>query len=315
MSTSDESHAPDWIAFLSEFRMYLEVERNASSQTVHAYMGDLEAFVRTVQKPPAQVDAQEIRKYMASLMERGLGRRSIARKMSTLRTFERFCEKSGHTPSLAATSVRSPRMAKKLPSFLYVDEMLQLLSLPDCSTAIGLRDRAILEFLYATGLRVSEFVALNVRDVQPNREWLVVLGKGRRERIVMVGSLARIALANYLSLGRPTLANSEEIGLFVNYRGTRLSDRSVRRVVDHYVDLLACDKAISPHAFRHSFATHLLEGGADLRVVQELLGHSSLSSTQVYTHTANERLMKVYEAAHPRAHKAIVSGEDSNDDM
>lgn len=292
-----------WNERIQAFRVYLEGERNASFRTVRAYLGDLAAFSEVAGVMPAEVDARILRRYMAELMEQGVSRRSIARKMSALRTYERFCERTGFSYELAAGSVRSPRLTKSLPGFLYVDEMLQLLALPDCSTPLGLRDRALLEFLYATGLRVSECVATDVQDVDVRRDFMRTIGKGRRERIVMVGTVARRMIALYTSDARPALAKGGETALFVNYRGTRLSDRSVRRIVDGYVEQLACDKRISPHSFRHSFATHLLEGGADLRVVQELLGHRSLSSTQVYTHTANERLMRVYEAAHPRARR------------
>lgn len=294
----------EWERCIKSFRVHLEVERNLSARTLVAYMSDLGQFVSfacAAGWSPAGVAPAHVRRYMAGLMERGLGRRSVARKMSALRTLYRYLARAGDVDASPAGAVKSPRLERRLPAFLYVDEMFQLLSLPDEGTLLGLRDRALLEMLYATGVRVSECVSLDTDDLAMAVQAVSVIGKGDRERIVLYGSAARDALRRYLEKARPALARPDERALFVNRLGTRLTDRSVRRMVGAYVDRLAMTKRVSPHTFRHTFATHLLEGGADLRVVQELLGHSSLSSTQIYTHTAREHLLRVYEAAHPRA--------------
>lgn len=294
----------EWEQCIQAFRVHLEVERNLSAHTVAAYLSDLGQFVSFAREAgwrPAGVAPSHIRKYMAGLMERGIGRRSVARKMSALRTLYRYLARTGEVEASPAGAVKSPRIERRLPSFLYVDEMFQLLSLPDEGSFLGMRDRALLEFLYATGVRVSECVSLDADDLSTALPVIRVIGKGDRERIVIYGEGARAALCRYLADARPALAGPGERALFVNRLGTRLTDRSVRRMVSTYVDRLAMAKHVSPHTFRHTFATHLLEGGADLRVVQELLGHSSLSSTQIYTHTAREHLLRVYEAAHPRA--------------
>ncbi|WP_342767152.1 tyrosine recombinase XerC [Sulfoacidibacillus thermotolerans] len=301
MSNAQAQLQVDWQRALHAFAQYLEVERNLSGHTVSAYVHDVFAFAIWVGDLPFNVTATIIRKYLAQLVDRKLSKRSIARQMSALRSFYRFLRTVEGAKIAAVESVRSPRLEKRLPSFLYVDEMLELLNAPDLSQPLGIRDRAILEFLYASGVRVAECVALDVSDLRVESGLVSVIGKGNRERIVLFGTDAKNAMRNYLQLSRPKLLRKEERALFLNHRGTRLSDRSVRRIVDRYVQQVALSKNVTPHTFRHTFATHLLEGGADLRVVQELLGHQSLSSTQIYTHTAKEHLMRVYELSHPRA--------------
>lgn len=298
MIPSDQT---DLQTLLEAFQTYLQVERNLSEYTVKAYLSDLRLFFADVTIPMDLVTITAVRKYMSDLMQEGKSRRTIARKMSALRTFYRYLADFDSSLLSPAQMVKAPKPARPLPSFLYVEEMWQLLLAPDLSTPLGMRDRALLEFLYATGVRVSECVALDVQDLHLREGIVMVLGKGSKERIVLFGSAAQDALSRYVSAGRPKVAAVGECALFINQRGTRLSDRSVRRIVNHYVTHLAMTKKVSPHTFRHTFATHLLEGGADLRVVQELLGHASLSSTQIYTHTATEYLMRVYESAHPRA--------------
>lgn len=280
---------------------YLQVEKNASDHTVTAYTHDLRDFAVVVQLAPDSVTPLVIRQYLAKLVEKKVSRRTIARKLSSLRTFYRALSRTrskAHTP---AQWVRSPKLERKLPDFLYIDEMLALLSLPDLQTMAGIRDRALLELLYGTGLRVAECASLQVVDVGRQQGALRVLGKGKRERIVLYGEHAAAALTDYLKRSRPLLASAETTLLFVNQRGGPLTDRSIRRIVERYAKLLGTTKHVSPHTLRHTFATHLLEGGADLRAVQELLGHRSLSTTQIYTHTAKEHLLRVYEASHPRA--------------
>jgi integrase/recombinase XerC len=203
-----------------------------------------------------------------------------------------------------AKDVHLPKLERRLPNFLYVDAVERLMDAPDCSTPLGLRDKALLELLYASGVRVSECVGLDISDLSLDDGTALVCGKGGKERIVMLGSRAVAALKRYLREAWPKLFHDEggdEKPLFLNHKGTRLSDRSVRRILDKYVLQLAGMQHISPHTLRHTFATHLLDHGADLRVVQELLGHVSLSSTQIYTHTTREHLERVYTKAHPRA--------------
>ncbi len=299
MSIPGESVSTVWDAWLEEFEMHLAVG-NLSKHTVMAYLADVNEFAKAVSVSPDLVTQAAIRKFLGELMQRGASRRTMARKMSAIRTFYRFCVKTQKIEKTPA-DLSSPRLDHRLPEFMYVEEVLQLLSLPNLNRPLGVRDRALLEFLYASGVRVSEAVALDYDRVRLLDQAVSVIGKGNRERIVLYGEFARRALNQYLTDVRPKLAKPTERGLFVNHRGTRLTDRSVRRIVDQYVNEMSLAKHVTPHTFRHTFATHLLEGGADLRVVQELLGHQSLSSTQIYTHTAREHLMRVYESTHPRA--------------
>jgi integrase/recombinase XerC len=249
-----------------------------------------------------EADYRTVRTYLAELSAKEYARRSLARKLSALRSFYLFLVKEGHCESSPVAPVRTPKMERKLPGFLYVDEMRELLELPDVSTALGARDRAIMETLYASGMRVSELVSLDVTSIDPASGIVLVFGKGSKERYVPLGEYAIRSLEHYLRTARPQLLNSrEEPALFLNRRGTRLSDRSVRRMIDSWVDRLALNKRVSPHTFRHSFATHLLEAGADLRTVQEMLGHEHLSTTQVYTHVTKDHLQSIYNRAHPRA--------------
>lgn len=301
MSDAQMQLSEEWEKNIHDFTLHLDVERNLSRHTVSAYICDVLSFAVWCQTAPSQVTPIMIRQYLAQLVEKELSKRSIARHMSALRSFYRFMRLLKGLQVSPIEAIRSPRLDKKLPSFLYVDEIFQLLRAPDCTQPLGIRDRAILEFLYASGVRVAECVALDLADLRMDSGLVSVIGKGNRERIVLYGSGAKMALRSYIDHARPSLAKVDEVALFVNHRGSRLSDRSVRRIVDRYVQQIALIKHITPHSFRHTFATHLLEGGADLRVVQELLGHQSLSSTQIYTHTAKEHLMRVYELSHPRA--------------
>ncbi|MHB1628450.1 MAG: tyrosine recombinase XerC [Bacilli bacterium] len=291
----------EWCAAIDMFRAYLATERTLSEHTVSAYMSDVTAFAAHVGGAPGVVLPTTVRRYFGHLVERGLSRRTMARKMSALRAFYQVQARSAGTPESPVAAMRAPRLGNRLPTFLYVEEMFHLLAAPDVTTPLGIRDRALLEFLYASGCRIAECVALEAADIRVAAGAVRVIGKGNRERIVLYGAAAESALRSYLERARPALAGQGENALFVNSRGTRLTDRSVRRMIDRYVQQAAIGKHATPHAFRHSFATHMLEGGADLRVVQELLGHQSLSSTQIYTHTAREHLLRVYEAAHPRA--------------
>jgi integrase/recombinase XerC len=235
-------------------------------------------------------------------MAQGFVKASIARKLSAIRSFYRYLlrERIMSTSPLATTS--SPKLDKRLPSFLTIEEVKQLLEAPDLSTPQGQRDRALMELLYASGLRVSELVNLNLEQVNLDSREIRVWGKGSKERMVLMGKPAAQALQTYLSQGRPELiGNKRTSALFLNRYGERVTQRRVQRILEKYASLAGIDKRIHPHMLRHTFATHLLDGGADLRVVQELLGHANLSSTQIYTHVTRSQAKKVYLSAHPMA--------------
>lgn len=297
------------LSYLEQFIFYLRVEKNASPHTVVSYRADIGDFFEFARGHGygevvfANVTPILIRAYLASLKEGEYARRTIARRVAALRSFFRFLCREEVIPDNPFNTVRSPKLEKKLPVFLDTKEITGLLELPD-NSGLGRRDTAILELLYATGVRVGELVALSVQDVDLDAGYALVYGKGAKERIVPVGRKATAALRLYLDASRPLLyarSGKPHSQLFVNKNGGPLSDRSVRRIVDKYVGMLALQKNVSPHTIRHSFATHLLNNGADLRAVQELLGHVNLSTTQLYTHVTKERLREVYLQAHPRS--------------
>ncbi len=298
------------VDYLGCFITYLQVERNASSHTVRNYAEDLGRFLAFVESEgasiPDELDYLAIRHYLAHLHEKAYERRTIARKLSAIRSFLRFLTREGYLSDTSWAAVSTPRIGKKLPKFLYTDEIFRLLSAPDVRDPAGLRDAAILEMLYSSGIRVGELVSLNIEDIDVDQGQFIVLGKGARERMVPMGSFSRRSFVEYMKSGRPVLlrknrAAEKERALWLNKYGTRLSDRGVRRVVEKYVRQVSLAKGISPHSIRHSFATHMLNAGADLRVVQELLGHMSISTTQIYTHITREQLKEVYNEAHPRS--------------
>ncbi|RNB77441.1 tyrosine recombinase XerC [Brevibacillus panacihumi] len=299
--------SPQFQAEILMFTRYLRIEKNASPHTVKQYVADIREFVAFMEQHQitafAAVSYLHGRSFLAHLAKKGLSRRSIARKLSSLRSLCRFLMREGQLEQNPFQMVSTPKMEKKLPSFLYPQEVQEFFDLPDMTTPLGIRDRLIFELLYASGMRVSELVMLTIKDVNLSMGVALVYGKGAKERYVPIGSYACDILRQYLEYGRNKLmAGKEDHGrLIVNYRGEPLSDRSVRRIVDKYVDTYALHLRVSPHTFRHTFATHMLNGGADLRVVQELLGHVNISTTQVYTHVTKERLRDVYDTAHPRA--------------
>jgi len=287
--------------YIEKFKTYLTLEKNSSPHTVLNYISDLEEFLaRIADKKIEAVDYLTVRKYMAELTTKKLAKRSIARKLSSLRTFFRFLQRDGYVKSNPVLSVSTPKLDRKLPVFLDEEKTAKLVTAPETKDIEGLRDRAILETLYSCGLRVSELVGMNVGSVDFISGLVKVLGKGRVERLTPVGDKAISAIREYLEK-RDSSGLSHQEALFLNRSGHRLTDRSVRRVIDKYIKATAIKEKISPHSLRHSFATHLLNHGADLRVVQELLGHKNLSTTQIYTHVSAERLKKVYDGAHPRA--------------
>lgn len=299
--------SPQYQAEILMFTRYLRIEKNASPHTVKQYVADIREFVAFMEQHQitafAAVSYLHGRSFLAHLAKKGLSRRSIARKLSSMRSLCRFLMREGQLEQNPFQMVSTPKMEKKLPSFLYPQEVQAFFDLPDMTTPLGIRDRLIFELLYASGMRVSELVMLTIQDVNPSMGVALVYGKGAKERYVPIGSYACDILRQYLEYGRDKLmAGKEDHGrLIVNYRGEPLSDRSVRRIVDKYVETYALHLRVSPHTFRHTFATHMLNGGADLRVVQELLGHVNISTTQVYTHVTKERLRHVYDTAHPRA--------------
>ncbi len=293
-----------------EFVTYLVADKKVSPNTVESYSRDLQQFaefLRTVGRDmdrPEEIDYLIVRQFMSYMAGKGYCKRSIARKQACLRTFFKFLCKEERIPRNPAKDVSTPKIEKKLPQFLEETEVEALLAQPDVSTVLGLRDKALLEMLYAAGLRVGEMTGLNVTDVDYSAGYVIVMGKGRKERFVPVGSDAIDALGRYLDGARPRLAVKSVRpcrSLFLNFRGGRLSARSVARLLDKYVKMAATRKHVSPHTIRHSFATHLLGRGADLRSVQEMLGHASISTTQIYTHVTRKRMKEVYDRSHPRA--------------
>jgi integrase/recombinase XerC len=288
---------------IEDFCRYLSVERSVSPHTVKGYRTDLEQFrdfiARELGCEPevGTIDHVAIRRFLAFL-HREHAKSSIGRKLAALRSFYRYLMRTGVTAANPAELVATPKREKKVPYHLNVDEATALVEAPSGTEEAPLRDRAILEMLYSCGIRVSELTGLDVGDVDLEEGLVRVLGKGGKERIVPVGRHARAAVSGYLlhRNGPPPGAP-----LFLNLRGGRLTSRSVARIVDLHILKLATMKKVSPHTLRHTFATHLLEGGADLRAIQELLGHASLSTTQKYTHVSIDRLMEVYDKAHPKA--------------
>ena len=250
-----------------------------------------------------EVDVNTVRAFLAYLNEQSYSKATSARKLATLRSFYKFLVRRGYIETSPVTAIRTPKQDKRLPRFLDGEQINTLLACPDTNTMLGARDRAILETLYSSGLRVSELVGLNLSDVDFLGEVLHVRGKGKKERLTPIGSSALQSLQRYLTFrdADPRKGGFDPQALFINKHGQRLSTRSVRRKLDKYLLQVGLDPRISPHTLRHSFATHMLNNGADLRVVQELLGHQSLSTTQVYTHLTTSHMKKAYEGAHPRA--------------
>ncbi|HBL50964.1 MAG TPA: tyrosine recombinase XerC [Firmicutes bacterium] len=315
-------------ALAEEFLKYLEA-RGMSPHTLVNYRIDLESFWKAMQEIQIAdlggVDHLAIRRYLAELAGKKYARRTISRRLSSVRSLYRFLCKNEYLSSNPLLSVTTPKLDKKLPSFLMADETARLMESIGTGTPLGLRDRALFETIYAGGLRVSEAVGLNMDGVDLAAATLRVLGKGNKERIVPIGRKAVAALRHYISYGRGQLQQKNrssqpilpappvagrvhrraqaqaQTPLFLNRDGGRLSARSVRRSLDGYIQKLALAKKVSPHTLRHSYATHMLDNGADLRTVQELLGHANISTTQIYTHVTRERMKNIYNAAHPRA--------------
>ncbi len=295
---------------------YLEAERNVSPYTVRNYTTDLLHFFNFLRAKGVsslkEVDRHVVRDYLSHLMEKGFVKASIARKLSAIRSFYRYLLREGIVPTSPVATTSSPKLDKRLPSFLTIEEVERLLEAPDLSKPQGQRDRALLELLYASGLRVSELAQLNLEQIDLDTNEIRVWGKGSKERVVLMGEPAARAINAYLSQGRPKLLGDKKGSnvLFLNKGGGRLSERDVQRRLEKYAKVAGIDKRVHPHLLRHTFATHLLDGGADLRVVQELLGHANLSSTQIYTHVTKSQAKRVYLSAHPMARRKGNENED-----
>jgi len=296
---------------LTDFLDHLTYERNVSVNTITAYRNDIESFVAfltsdylTMSKELldlGKVDHLTIRAYLAHLAKRKLSRSSIARHLSALRSFFKFLMREGIVTANPARGVATPRREKHLPAVLQTADVTLLVEQPDLGRPLGLRDRAWLELLYASGLRISELVGIDLDDLELRSRLLKVRGKGAKERIVPFGSKAEEAIRAWVAVRKELALDDEERPLFVNHRGARITARSVRRLFEGYVRRASLHSGVSPHTLRHSFATHLLNAGADLRSIQELLGHASLSTTQKYTHLNDWKLIEVYKKAHPRS--------------
>jgi len=299
--------------YLNQFLQHLKYERNVSAHTLRNYASDLDQFKEYLFKiekrsdvPVKEIDRLTIREWMAGL-HNDHKKTSIARKLASLRTFFQFLVREGVLETNPAKLVATPRIERKLPNHLSMEDAVRFIETPDTNTDLGRRDRAIIEFLYATGIRVGELVNINLQDIDFREKLVRVTGKRRKQRIVPFGEPALHALMHYLEQTRPVFLNNcpaaerDNNAVFLNYQGTRITTRSVGRMIDKYIKQCADIHNISPHSLRHSFATHLLDGGADLRDIQELLGHARLSTTQIYTQVSMEKMIEVYDRAHPKA--------------
>jgi integrase/recombinase XerC len=286
---------------IEQFIRYLEVEKGVSAHTVRAYRKDLEEFSAYAVSKPENTDLIDIRGFIAAQINKGLSKITVSRRLSSIRSFFKYLHREGYIRANPAKLVSNPKIPKMLPRYLSVDDVFSLIERPEGIGFMTVRDRAILELLYSSGLRVSELSGLNVDDLNIRESLVKVRGKGKKERIVPVGSKAVNAVKSYLV--ERMLRRSRDKALFLNRMGTRLTDRGVRRIVVKYARASAMTGHVGPHVLRHSFASHLLQGGADLRVIQELLGHASLSTTQKYTHLDITHLMDIYDKAHPLANK------------
>ncbi|MBL0387557.1 site-specific tyrosine recombinase XerD [Tumebacillus sp. ITR2] len=291
---------------IERFIHYLAVERGLAQNTLESYARDLNAYIEFL-KRGGIVDLNQTRRaniiaYLAELQRKGRATTTISRNLASLRAFYGFLLRDGLLDGDPTANLESPKIEKRLPKVLSVAEVESLLEGPDGGTTAGVRDKAMLELLYATGIRVSELVSLNISDVNLNMGFLKCYGKGSKERIIPLGTVALQSVSDYVMRSRVKLVrNPSEESLFLNHHGQRLSRQGFWKIIKKYAHTASIDKEITPHTLRHSFATHLLENGADLRAVQEMLGHADISTTQIYTHLTKSRLKEVYAKAHPRA--------------
>ena len=297
--------------YIKEFTGYLVAEKNASPHTLESYLNDISQFEGFLKESCHagesskidSIDRLAIRSYLGFLYDKNFSASTMRRKLSTLSSFFRFLCREGYLQKNVVKSVPTPKMENKLPSFLSVDEMFRLIDLPDGEGFLVVRDRAMLEFFYSTGVRISELVSLKIENIDRTAQVVKVLGKGGKERLLPFGKKCGEALDKYKKARSDKVISTKENSehLFLNHRGKGISTRGVRKIIGKYVTTGNFPGKVSPHSIRHSFATHLLEGGADLRSIQELLGHSSLSTTQKYTHLTIDKLVETYDQSHPRA--------------
>lgn len=294
--------------YLNEFKLYIDIERNFSKHTVKAYVSDILSYLIWLNdKSPEAATYKTIKEYILFMQKFNYSKTTTARKIASIRTFYRFLYRERIMETNPASGIHSPKRGKNLPKFLTEQEIEQILNNIRIETPAGYRNRAILELLYATGMRVSELSGLNFGDLNLENDEIKVLGKGSKERIVLVSNKAKEFLNTYLKTARFMIFNdsnakiNDNTPVFINKTGYRLQPQSIRLAIKEVVAKIQLPKEVTPHVFRHSFATKLLENGADLRIVQELLGHSSISNTQIYTHVSTERLKQTYNATHPRA--------------
>jgi len=291
---------------LDQFLNHLSLEVGLSANTIDSYGRDLKRYIKFLQDKKVdsvnRITEKHIANFISLLSRKGLAANSIARKLSSLRRFHKFLVTEGHSDTNPAGALESPKLWRKLPSVLDTEEMKKLLRKPTLNIPLGLRDRAILEFLYATGVRISELIHIKRKDILSEVELVRVIGKGQKERIIPIGKIALRSVKRYLQEARPTLAkqNSEDF-LFLNRRGGPFSRMGLWKILRKYVTQAGIKKKVSPHTIRHSFATHLLKAGADLRAVQEMLGHADISTTQIYTHLDREYLKQEHRDYHPRS--------------
>lgn len=292
--------------FLKEYLSYLKLERNLSDNTLSSYRNDLNAFIAFLSEfninDPDAVTTEKVTSFFKMLMNLGLTDTSSARYFSSIKGFFSYLSKNDYIKKNPIDKIDSPKLSKKLPEVLNINEVEKILSKPDTTTSLGLRDKAILELLYACGTRVSELTNLKLSDLFLQDEIIRVFGKGSKERLIPIGSSAIKWMNEYLSKSRSVLMKISRSGnyVFLNSRGTKISRMGVWKIIDRYVKDAGINKAVHPHTFRHSFATHLLEGGADLRAVQEMLGHSDISTTQIYTHIDRDYIKQIHKQFHPR---------------
>jgi integrase/recombinase XerC len=318
------------LPIIDAFLEYIDAERNFSAHTVRSYAADLLQFARYLAAGAAEditaddlppedeldaariepamlaVDPLSIRGFLAMMRCSGYSKSTIARKLASLRSFYKHLVRTGRLEASPVSVLRTPKQDRRLPKFLDIRQIDALLSAPDAATLLGARDRAILETIYSAGLRISELTGLNVEDLDELSEVLLIRGKGRKERLVPLGRKALEAIAAYVAMRTAEFPGQPRGPLFVNRSGKRLTDRSIRRKLDGYLLAAGIDIHVSPHVLRHSFATHMLDAGADLRSVQELLGHQNLSTTQIYTHITTRKLKEAYDRAHPLARKEVA---------
>ncbi len=299
--------------YIKEYTDYLVAEKNASPHTLESYLNDILQFEEFLKRSGHagesssinmnSIDRLAVRSYLGFLYDKKFSAATMRRKLSTLSSFFRFLCREGHLQNNVVKSVPAPKIENKLPTFLSIDEMFRLIDLPEGKGFLAVRDRAMLELFYSTGVRISELVSLEMKDLNLATQLVKVLGKGGKERLLPFGKKCVEALEDYIKV-RLEKINTQKINtdfFFLNHRGNGITTRGVRKIIGKYVTTGNFPGKVSPHSIRHSFATHLLEGGADLRSIQELLGHASLSTTQKYTHLTIDKLVETYDQAHPRA--------------